>query len=228
MASMFLGREAGLTISLVGETALFASACRVRGERRADHLARPGQYQWDIRQRTARDGRYLAACGGFRTFWGGSVQGGGLAINRLWYFFVLNLAKFMYFLLGGIRTKGKMLMSGPLIVAPVHLSHLDPPAVACGCNRMLRFMAKKTFRGAFGWLIRSLGAFPVNRGEGDMESIRFTMTSLEKGEAVIIFPEGTRGDGKRLGPLSKGVALIAKNRSADHPGGHRWDAPRST
>ena len=47
-----------------------------------------------------------------------------------------------------------------------------------------------------------------------MESIRFTMTSLEKGEAVIIFPEGTRGDGKRLGPLSKGVALIAKRTGA--------------
>jgi len=136
-------------------------------------------------------------------------------MSRPWYFFVLNLARFIYFLLGGVRTRGKMPMQGALIVAPVHLSHLDPPAVACGCNRMLRFMAKEElFKGAFGWLIKSLGAFPVKRGEGDTESVRFTISALERGEAVIIFPEGTRGDGKVLGAMNKGVALIAKRTGA--------------
>ncbi len=136
-------------------------------------------------------------------------------MSRPWYFFVLNLARFIYFLLGGVRTRGKMPMQGALIVAPVHLSHLDPPAVACGCNRMLRFMAKEElFKGAFGWLIKSLGAFPVKRGEGDTESVRFTISALERGEAVIIFPEGTRGDGKALGAMNKGVALIAKRTGA--------------
>lgn len=133
-------------------------------------------------------------------------------IGKLWYFFVLNIARFLFFLNGGIRSNAEnMPKSGALIVAPIHLSHFDPPVVACGCNRMLRFMAKEElFKGALGWLVRSLGAFPVRRGEGDTESIRYTMNALEKGQAVLIFPEGTRGDGKHIGPMSKGVALIAK------------------
>ena len=137
-------------------------------------------------------------------------------LAKPWYFIVLHFARFLYFLLGGIRSNPKnMPMSGALIVAPIHLSHLDPPAVACGCNRMLRFMAKEElFKGLMGPLIRSLGAFPVKRGEGDTESIRYTMSALEKGEAVIIFPEGTRGDGKQMGSMSKGVALIAKRTGA--------------
>lgn len=134
---------------------------------------------------------------------------------KLWYFFILNLARFAFFLLGGLRSSGKVPMQGALIVAPVHVSHLDPPAVACACNRMLRFMAKEElFRGPFGWLIQSVGAFPVRRGEGDTESIRHTIGFLEQGQAVLMFPEGTRGDGVRLGPMSKGVALIAKRTGA--------------
>ncbi|MEQ1821260.1 MAG: lysophospholipid acyltransferase family protein [Fimbriimonadaceae bacterium] len=135
-----------------------------------------------------------------------------------WYYFILNLARLAFFLgIGGIRSVGKenVPITGPLIVAPIHVSHLDPPAVACGTNRRLRFMAKEElFRGPLGKLITSLGAFPVKRGEGDTESIRLAMSLLEKGEAVLIFPEGTRGDGTSLQPLNKGVALLAKRTEA--------------
>lgn len=76
-------------------------------------------------------------------------------------------------------------------------------------------MAKEElFRGILGGLINSLGAFPVKRGEGDTESIRRAMSLLESGEAVLIFPEGTRGDGKHLQPLNKGVAMMAKRTGA--------------
>lgn len=135
-----------------------------------------------------------------------------------WYYFILNLARFGFFVgLGGINVVGRenVPKSGGVIVAPVHISHLDPPAVACGTNRRLRFMAKEElFRGILGGLINSLGAFPVKRGEGDTESIRRAMSLLESGEAVLIFPEGTRGDGKHLQPLNKGVAMMAKRTGA--------------
>lgn len=138
-------------------------------------------------------------------------------MSKAWYFFILSLAKGVFLLLGGLKGihKERVPKTGPLIVAPIHVSHFDPPAVACGCPRMLRFMAKEElFKGLFGKLIASVGAFPVKRGESDSESIRKTLAFLEQGEAVIIFPEGTRGDSVHLQQLEKGVTLFAKKSGA--------------
>ncbi|HWA83389.1 MAG TPA: lysophospholipid acyltransferase family protein, partial [Fimbriimonadaceae bacterium] len=97
-----------------------------------------------------------------------------------------------------------------------HVSNLDPPAVACGTNkRQLAFMAKEElFKGLFGKLIASLGAFPVRRGDSDTEAIRKALALLEQGRAVLVFPEGTRGDGKTMGPINRGVAMLAKRSGA--------------
>jgi len=62
----------------------------------------------------------------------------------------------------------------------------------------------------FGKLIASLGAFPVKRGETDTESIRKTISLLEEGEVVLIFPEGSRGDGETIQEMSRGIAMFAK------------------
>lgn len=137
--------------------------------------------------------------------------------RAVWYRFVLYLARGAYLLIGGVRGvhEENVPRRGGLIVAPLHVSHLDPPAVACGTNRHMRFMAKEElFRGFLGWLISSLGAFPVKRGEGDTESIRKAIEFIGNGEAVLIFPEGTRGDGKRMGPINRGVAMLAKRTGA--------------
>jgi len=119
---------------------------------------------------------------------------------------------------GGLSSVGQenIPLTGGLIVAPNHVSYLDPPAVACGTKRrQLRFMAKEElFKGPFGLLISSLGAFPVKRGEGDTESIRKSLAILEGGEALLIFPEGTRDDGKQMLPVNRGVAMLAKRSGA--------------
>lgn len=104
---------------------------------------------------------------------------------------------------------------GAVIVAPVHMSLLDPPVVACAMRRAITFMAKEElFRTPLGPIIRSLGAFPVKRGIGDMEAIRTAIKLLQEGKAVLMFPEGTRGDGVTLGPLTPGVAMLAKKTGA--------------
>lgn len=139
-------------------------------------------------------------------------------IEKAWYYFILDLAKFAFWLLGGIRVVGRpnVPKDGALIVAPNHVSHLDPPVTACAIHRMLRFMAKEELFKAkgFGWLIRSVGAFPVRRGEGDTEAIRVAIDALEKGQAVLVFPEGSRGDGAHLQPVNRGVAMLAKRTGA--------------
>lgn len=139
--------------------------------------------------------------------------------RKNWYAFVRWLVRVFFFKgTGGLTIRGleNIPKVGPLIVAPNHVSHLDPPVIACAMNRQITFMAKAELfeHGLFGKLIASLGAFPVRRGEGDMEAIRLTLKLLEEGRAVLMFPEGTRGDGQTMLPFNKGVGMIAKRAGA--------------
>ena len=130
---------------------------------------------------------------------------------------VLTTARVAFFIFGGMKVTGRenIPKSGPVILAPNHISHADPPAVACAANRDFLFMAKEElFRGLFGRLIFSVGSFPVKRGSNDTESIRKAITLLERGSALVVFPEGSRGDGVKMGTLNKGVALLAKKTGA--------------
>jgi len=92
---------------------------------------------------------------------------------------------------------------------------MDPPLVGSLSPRQLQFMAKKElFFFPLGLLIKSLGAFPVSRGEGDSAAIRWTISELQAGNAVLVFPEGTRGDGETLGSIQTGIAMLAKRSGA--------------
>lgn len=141
------------------------------------------------------------------------------AQGGLWFRFARGVVRHVVMrLLGGYRRRHaeRVPMIGPLIVAPVHFSFIDPPLVGCAMPRALRFMAKEElFRApVFGPLIRSVGSFPVRRGAGDVEAIKLAIELLKAGNAVLVFPEGTRGDGRTLQPINQGVALLAKRSGA--------------
>src|SRR5690554_2375593 len=89
-------------------------------------------------------------------------------------------------------------LHGGLIVTANHLSYLDPPLIGCACPRELRYLAKaELFRWAsFARLIRRVGATPVERGTADVGAIKTVLRLLHEHKAVLIFIEGTRGDGK--------------------------------
>lgn len=104
--------------------------------------------------------------------------------------------------------------SGPFIYAPNHVSYADPPVAGCviAKRRHLNFMAKADlFRiPLLGPLIRVLGAFPVRRGSADRRAIRHAVKLLQDGQALLMFPEGTRApDESALLPGETGVAYIA-------------------
>lgn len=135
-----------------------------------------------------------------------------------WYKFAAFFVRRIYLgIFGGYELRGveNVPLSGPLLVAPIHLSHIDPPLVGSLSPRQLQFMAKKElFFFPLGLLISSLGAFPVSRGEGDSAAIRLTISELQAGNAVLVFPEGTRGDGETLGSIQTGIAVLAKRSGA--------------
>jgi 1-acyl-sn-glycerol-3-phosphate acyltransferase len=101
-------------------------------------------------------------------------------------------------------------LDGPLIVACNHVSYLDPPLMGCLCPRRISYMAKKElFRiPLLGAAITALGAYAVDRRGSATAAIRRSLTVLEGGGAVGIFPEGTRNRGGEARPQT-GVALLS-------------------
>ncbi len=102
--------------------------------------------------------------------------------------------------------------TGGFIVAPGgHRSILDTPVVALGSGRMLRYMgAEKYFEiPGFGWFLRSVGGFPVERGIADREALRLSEQILEAGHPLVVFPESTRFEGPLVQELKEGAAFMA-------------------
>jgi len=66
----------------------------------------------------------------------------------------------------------------------------------------------------FAWLVASLGAFPVERGTADREALRAARMLLDNGEAMFVFPEGTRQEGQKIGDIYDGVAYLAAKTGA--------------
>jgi len=99
---------------------------------------------------------------------------------------------------------------GGVIVAANHLSYLDPPVIGAALRRRPTYMAKESLFSipVVGRALR-LFAFPVRRECPYPSTIKETVRRLEKGELVVIFPEGgLTADGSRL-EAKGGVGMIA-------------------
>ena len=100
---------------------------------------------------------------------------------------------------------------GPFLLAPTHRSILDTPIASGVTFRRMRFMgADKYWKNkAFGRLLTALGGFPVTRGTADREALRRSIAVLERGEPLVLFPEGERKSGPLVHPLFDGATYVA-------------------
>lgn len=102
--------------------------------------------------------------------------------------------------------------AGGAILAANHQSYLDPVLLGVRLRRPLSYMAKSELFGNrfFAWLIRSLHAFPVRQGSGDVGAIKESLRRVQDGYLLNIYPEGTRSETGELQPILSGVALVVR------------------
>ena len=119
--------------------------------------------------------------------------------------------------LGGADVMGleRLPRKGACIVVSNHVSDVDPPILAWALGyrsrRVIYFMAKDEMRRwpVVGWLVSRAGVFYVRRGEADRAAQRQALALLRRGDAIAVFPEGTRSRDGRLQAGNPGVALLA-------------------
>src|SRR5215204_4143022 len=95
-----------------------------------------------------------------------------------------------------LRVRGaERLPAGGYVLAANHNSNFDPWVLGIPLypRRFLRFMGKsELFFTPLKQLIVACGAFPVRRGERDLEAIETATELCRAGHIVVMFPEGTR------------------------------------
>ena len=87
------------------------------------------------------------------------------------------------------------LPEGGFVLAANHTSNFDPWPLALPLypHRQLRFMAKsELFNPILKPILVGGGAFPVRRGQADLEAVGRAVELVREGEIVVMFPEGTR------------------------------------
>src|SRR5918992_5094411 len=106
--------------------------------------------------------------------------------------------------------------SGGVIFCANHRSFLDPFVIATIARRPMYYVAKQELfkHRLVAWFLNSLGAFPVNRGAGDQDMLATAKAILERGDAVLMFPEGTRIRPGALGRPKRGVGRLALETGA--------------
>ena len=107
----------------------------------------------------------------------------------------------------------------PLIVCANHTSLFDPVVVFLhlGPKYRMYYMAKQElFRNPIiGYILRAAGAFPVRRGEIDINAVKTSMRHLKNSERVMIFPEGRRvAEGDEYAEAKLGAVRIALKSQA--------------
>ena len=111
----------------------------------------------------------------------------------------------------------KVPKQGPLIIytnhvnileIPILYTHLQPRRV----HGML--LAERWNIPVLNWVLDVTETIPLHRGEADIDSIRKGLQALEKGDMLVIAPEGSRSHDGQLQAAHPGVVLLALHSHA--------------
>ena len=135
------------------------------------------------------------------------------------HFLLAGLVRLIFCISCKTKKKEPPLSDGGLLICANHISVLDPVLICAVLKKhQPRLMAKKElFKVPFlGWLVKQLGAYPIDRQGANADVIIKTIKMLEDGYCVGMFPQGTRRAGvdPETTPIKSGAGLIASRARA--------------
>jgi 1-acyl-sn-glycerol-3-phosphate acyltransferase len=123
-----------------------------------------------------------------------------------------------------LRARGieKLPKKGGALLLINHQSFLDPLMVGTPLRRPVSYMGRDSLFKIpiVGFVLRNTYVFPINRESASTASMKDAIKRMRHGFLVGIFPEGTRSEDGRIGPLKPGfVSLVRRGKVPVYPVG---------
>ncbi len=136
-----------------------------------------------------------------------------------WLFFAGPVRLLVLLVLGlNIRHRERLPSQGPALIVANHNSHLDTltliSLMPLSLLPKVRPVAALDYFMKNKWLAwfatRIIGILPIDR-QGGGNPLAGPNAALKRGEILVLFPEGSRGEPEKLTEFKRGVALLVKD-----------------
>ena len=107
-------------------------------------------------------------------------------------------------------------LEGPVIYCGNHKTFVDPQLIVVTAKRHVRFLAKEELgkNPLFNILGNLFDVIRVKRDSKDVTAVKETLKTLKRGEAIALFPEGTRNGMNKGEKVKDGAAFFAVRTGA--------------
>ncbi|MCE5184810.1 MAG: 1-acyl-sn-glycerol-3-phosphate acyltransferase [Planctomycetaceae bacterium] len=137
--------------------------------------------------------------------------------RRVWHCSARILVDSLLYLLYRVQVYGKKNVprQGALLVLSNHQSFIDPIVCQNWMHRLLWFVPRDSlFHGLWGMVLDSFYTIPISQEHSDIAAMRTIIDVLKRGEAVCLYPEGSRTLDGRIDEFKPGFGLLVRRSGA--------------
>lgn len=138
--------------------------------------------------------------------------------SPFWWAVSRAIARLVCTLWNRLRYEGRQGIpaTGPVLLVANHASYLDPMLVGIGAGRWVAFLAQEGLAkfAPIRWWLARMGVTLIDRKAPSKDALRWIADALAAGEAVGVFPEGTRSADGKVAPFRNGVEFLVRRTGA--------------